>query len=847
MTPTQQAPVGAPVVGATDKTPAQTYRAVAESDPFQAALVDAVRSTLAGVPHHARRRELEDAGVTAAEGGYATVLTALDRPAEHDRHQEALDTTARFGAAEASILGHLPLAGVTDGPLAALSAAEAAPTLAVRLSSDFRERPHAEREAVLSLLARLGTACDVRVVTTGLTARLLAREHRDVLPAAFSDAVDAHRKEAPTVDDAVEAARVELDPNSREVALLRRLAEEPGETLPYRELVAASTVSKGRVSQLLGDLEELDLVERYGPRSETRVELRPAGSAFVDALDAEHGRQAELDATFKDQSQVSKQAVVTPREHGSPSPAEADAADSTTPYRTRYCNRPAHHAPAAAAEDGAITAVEAPFDDTDTRTRWVSYNDDRDEVVVAVRATGALQYTVSTALSLASPRLFDRALPTDCLEAIDVPPEVLRDGRCIGGLSAEAAEDGQELRDRLIEWGEDLADMTTQLHQGDHERDRDAFRSDIVRSAHGLAGTIVHLLDVAGVDVVRELRVPRWLSHDKLSEIARAVTVSAAIQAEYSDRTLYRQVYERREDKRAGAFSVDVDAADPLGRYIGGLILRGPDVHRLARHVEGHLAAGPAPVHEEAPEIAIQVPVKIPDRSTYAETVARMGGEKNLDPTRDAVTILRTLTSSPYAVADALHTLGSEGIPRAITLDEVRAALGHLEADRLLPDAPPTVGKIIQALLRSKTALTPSDLAEAAGVSTASIHRHTDTLAALTLVEKTEDGLRFSLPTREERGEPIRPAVLEDTAAARQDLLFDVVLALTDDPPTDLLTAVFTGGTYDEALLRRRLPDIDPWVYVARSLSEDPDLPATTVTVGNPTTQTALADAGGAG
>jgi len=29
-----------------------------------------------------------------------------------------------------------------------------------------------------------------------------------------------------------------------------------------------------------------------------RVELRPAGSAFVDALDAEHGRQAELDAAI---------------------------------------------------------------------------------------------------------------------------------------------------------------------------------------------------------------------------------------------------------------------------------------------------------------------------------------------------------------------------------------------------------------------------------------------------------------------------------------------------------------------------------------------------------------------
>ncbi|MFC7175347.1 hypothetical protein ACFQL0_21805 [Haloplanus litoreus] len=230
LTPAQQAPAAAVArVDVTDRTPAQAYREIATAEGFERALVDAVRELLAGEPH-ARRRVLEDVGVTAADGGYATVLTALDRPAEDDRHQEALETTARFGAAEASILGHLPLDAVTDGPLAALDAVDAEPTLAARIGAGFRERPHAERKAVLSLLARLGGVCDVRVVATGLTARWIAREHRDVLPAAFSDAVDAHRKEAPAVDDAVEAARDALDPDSREVSLLRRIAEEPAET-----------------------------------------------------------------------------------------------------------------------------------------------------------------------------------------------------------------------------------------------------------------------------------------------------------------------------------------------------------------------------------------------------------------------------------------------------------------------------------------------------------------------------------------------------------------------------------------------------------------------------------------
>ncbi|MFC7175320.1 helix-turn-helix domain-containing protein [Haloplanus litoreus] len=58
----------------------------------------------------------------------------------------------------------------------------------------------------------------------------------------------------------------------------------------------------------------------------------------------------------------------------------------------------------------------------------------------------------------------------------------------------------------------------------------------------------------------------------------------------------------------------------------------------------------------------------------------------------------------------------------------------------------------MQALLRSTTPLSQAELAEAAGVSTRSLRRYVDALDALTLVEATDDGLRFALPTREQRG-----------------------------------------------------------------------------------------------
>lgn len=834
-------------VDATDETPAQVWRAVAESDGFQQALVDAVRDLLADVPYHARQRTLVDAGVTAADEGYASVLSALDRPAEDDRHQQALEATAQFGAAGASLVGYLDLEDVTDGPLTALEAADREPTVAVRLTAAVRERDHTAREALLSLLARLGDACDVRVVTSSLTGRWLAREHRDVLPAEFRETATASHEGGPSVDERVDSARAALNPGGRAVSILRTLAAEPGETLSRHELDASVSVSQPRVSQVLDDLEALDLAEKYGPRYDKRVELLPAGSALLDALDAEIGRQTQLDSEISDPSQCSQEwRGPAGARGGEDGEAVAETAADHS-WRTRYLGRPAHHAAAGAAVDGGVTAVTSDFDTEDSRTRWVSYDTVREEAVVAVRASTPLQYMTSTALSLATPHFLERALPTSRLDDVDVPPAILRDGRCIGGLSAEAAEDPELLHENLVEWGDTLAELTRKLRRGEVDN-RSQTAGEILRSAHGLAGTIVHLLDVVGVRVVRELRLNRGLNGDQLRDLARTVAVSTAIQSEYADRTLYRQVFEQRDDKRASAFDVTVDAADPLGRMIGGLVLRGPDVHRFTDHVEDALPT-PGERHEDAPEIAVPVTVGEADRAAYAETVTRMCREKNLDPTREAVTVLQTLAGTPYAAADALHWLGSEDVPRDITLDEVRAALSHLPADRLLPECPPTAGKAVQALLGTTTALSRTELAEAAGVGRSSLYRHLDLLTALDLVHETDDGLRFALPTRDERGDadPHTPAPLSDDLAAAQDLLYDAALALVDDvtrfgDPEDPLGAAFLGPGFDVDALRAAVPDLDPWIGVASALCDDPEPDPTTVVVGEPTEQAALSE-----
>jgi hypothetical protein len=531
------------------------------------------------------------------------------------------------------------------------------------------------------------------------------------------------------------------------------------------------------------------------------------------------------------------------------------AATAAAPYRTRYLGRADHTAAVATATSGGITAVEASVPDVedaeDRHTRFVSYDADRDEAVVAVRATTPLQYVTSVATSLSSPRLIDQALPANRLDDLDPSPRILRDARCIGGLSAEAEDDPEELRDALVEWGEKIAGMTTDLHRGEYD-DRDQFRGEIMRAAHGLAGTIVHLLDVAGVDVVRELRLPNSPTDD-LAAIAETVAVATTIQSRYGHYAAYRQLYEQRDEKRQAALSPDVDAEDPFGTYIGGLVIRGPKAHRLGQHIEGQLAA--PSVHEDAPEISVPLKVTTPDRSAYAETVSRMGSIKNLRSTREVVTLYRALAGSPFAVADAMRWLGIEDQARDLRLDEVRVTLSKLDPARLLPETSPSVSKMIGALLRTVRPLSKTRLAEKAGVSPQSVRNHLDLLKTLDLVRVTGEGLRLALPfADEERGRRILPDPVDAEHISAQELLFDAALEFVDaadagrlGDPDDPLGAVFCGPVLDPEPLRTELPALYPWVRVARTLCHEADPPGVTVSFGAEIEQTSIQAAASGG
>lgn len=119
-----------------------------------------------------------------------------------------------------------------------------------------------------------------------------------------------------------------------------------------------------------------------------------------------------------------------PRRPGDSPPDQVGTADEYAPYHTRYLDRPSHAGAAAAGSVSDIVAVEGSLlsldGDSDRHTRFVSFDSDRDEAVVAVRATTSIQYIVSLATGLASPRFLDQALSPARLESLDDSTTVLR-------------------------------------------------------------------------------------------------------------------------------------------------------------------------------------------------------------------------------------------------------------------------------------------------------------------------------------------------------------------------------------------------------------------------------------
>jgi hypothetical protein len=457
---------------------------------------------------------------------------------------------------------------------------------------------------------------------------------------------------------------------------------------------------------------------------------------------------------------------------------------------------------------------------------------------------------VSIAMGLASQVVFNNVLTADRLgddvhefaDLLNDHRQLLRESRCLGYL-ADSAASPEEYIDALLKAREDLGDLTRDLANGNYD-DRDEFRGTILREAHGLAGTVVHLADLVDIDIVRLARVPRFSRDFKTSDredFAQVIANQAIIQSHYGQFAAYRQLYETREDKQP-TLSPKVDAADPYGEMIGSMVLVGPGIESFQDNLEAKLR-NPGELRDDAPEFAVQVSITTPDVEAYSNVATRVLERKHMEPDPKATVLLKTFVGSVYDAAMALDRLAHEGF-REIRLDELRFALGHLDADRILPSAPRSVGKIVKALLTATEPLSRTELAERADVSTQSIRNHFPALSALDLVRETDAGLRIALPftTVEERGEEIAPMAVTEKHSAAQDLVTELVYetVANREQRRQLDAALAWPPDFDGIVATA--PELEPWIPVARDLTATPGKPPTTVTVG-PVPQQASLDA----
>ena len=917
LTLTDQLPVSSTAtVDVNGRPPADVWRELAHSDGFQRALVRSIRDGLAGLTLAETYDVLADAGVTALDGSYADLARDVAR-GDSDALWTLLRASAEFGQPrdrrETIGIGiDAPLSAVATGPLAMLSlrdrrgttdSTDRTETIAVRVGAGFREQRADQRRALCSLLADLAQVADVRLVTSGLTRRYLKRAHRADLPGVSAPCSDTPRagRLAALVDDALGA----FDPDGRPASILRTIAADPAETLSYHALASDGQVSRSRVRQCVGKLRDHELVATYDDPKGTTVDLLPAGGRLLERLDEQIGRQRRLDECVSDPGKSSDHGRVTPpawevpptagRDGEADAVAAADAAarDGQRDWEygavdVRYLSRREHAGAVASAELGGISLVDHPIEpQQDGRQPGWSYDADTDQLVVSAEYSNPMQWWVAVARALASAKTWEQVLAparldgdtgadadsTGDLGGLDVADlRILRDGRCLGWL-ADRDADGEGFADRLEQARADLLNLTRALKHGEYA-DRDTFRGEILRFAQGLAGTMVHLLDLAGVDVVRELRLPEFRRDQRAddrfrADLARTLAIGTAIQSRYGHFATYRQLFETRPTKRDSAISPDVDAADPFASLVGSLAIVGPGVSALDSDLRTGLR-NPADVHDDAPELALRVPIqdRTDARSAFAQAVRSMCSAKDLAPTRTAVTVLRALVGSPYDAAAALHGLAPEtkAPGREVAAAELRYALSTLAPARIMPDAPPTVSKVVHALLTAVEPLSQRELADRADVCPRSVRNHAATLEAFDLLRATDDGLRFALSFRSERAEPDREAAVlpsyavgnpdRDDLTRGSDVLFQIVERLIDDPsrladPSDPIGGVFFDidpGGFDAVADRLCRPNAWPWLapwlsVVGALLDVDrfPNCKQRAVVMGTDPTQAALA------
>ncbi|WP_165857914.1 winged helix-turn-helix domain-containing protein [Halonotius pteroides] len=583
------------------------------------------------------------------------------------------------------------------------------------------------------------------------------------------------------VQDAIE--RFDID--GEIIDTLRHIAAAPSETRTISDLESEFGVQRDTIHNRLHHLREYDLVsDTLSSDDDSIVSLISAGRSYLDAVRASVGLQSSLDDSLIAVGKSSNNSRVKPacsRDTSSPPPSPSSRPRNRLPCLHNIRELPRHrfHAITATVSNADISVVDTDVDLLDDRAApGRHYDHDNRQLIVSAEYDNPLNYWVSIARALSNRDIWSWILTDDKLDAANRDKfrdlfadhrVVLRQLRCLGYLP-DRITDINDFRDLILDALDKLLDDTKRLTNGNYPDalNESEFRGDIVRDAHGLAGTMAHILDIVDVEIIREVRVPRYreFSGIKKQGLIKTIGKGSAIQSVYGEANTYRHLYEDRENKREQAIVPDVDAHDPYAELIGSFAVVGDfksQTKDFVRSLNNNLEPGKP--HDDAPEFQLNLSIRGDvSRSEYAQTATRLCREKNINPTPQAVSTLAGLCNSPFEVAEALNHLQSNEDRRSIDAREVRYALSQLGADDILRGTNSTPRKAVIALLNATEPLSQSELADRADVSERSLRDHLPDLLDLGLIDETPTGYRFNLSfnTGEERTNDRYPMYVVD-------------------------------------------------------------------------------------
>lgn len=769
-------------------------------------------------------------------------------------------------------------------PVFASSRAE--PRISVELTGAFFERDRSQREDVLDLLTALGWGCEVVIVPTTVAATRLYKQHRDQLPAGVTERLNPRRGPPAHVTDGrpqrveerVSAAKEHLAHDGTKADVLRALRDADAQSLTYEDLRELLGLKDSHPRVIASRLEDYGLVERIDrPDGHTALSLLSAGTSLLDDWRAFYGEETTLSDYDDDgdddrppgadpDSSSGADRYASPKNHlpcrvsptevgetppETPGRAAATAADTDRTDRYEHgavdvnWMDPAREAAVfGSARSGEVSLLNAELHreldrNGDGRAPSWGYDERRDALVVGAEYHGPLQYWASIARALADPKTWRRVLGVgrvgeELEELTTNDVEKLRQGECIGWLPDEAAEDYGELVDNLREAYYELGEATQPLKTGEYQ-DRDDCRGEVLSMAQGLAGTMSDMLKLADVEVIREVRIPRFSDDfsagghvQRRRDLCKTVSLGAAIASTYDHCNAYRQLLEDRPKKVSQALEPHVDAEDPFATMHGSFVIAGHGVEDLEDELRSALSR-PKEIRDDAPEIATKIPVRAGYWPTTTRRTARkMGREKNIEPGHREIAALHGFANDPYAVAEAMAKgLQREGLSREMYLDEVRTALASLRPiddadrdtfarDRLLRGQSKGPRSGVRILLRADQPISQAEIERRGGCSTQSWRNHRDALEAAGLVEETPEGWRLTLPFHSERYEDdeevAEPWILDpregmltysaDCPADVVEELANELGKLSNSVVNELLTKAHmdSGPPYDEPL-----------------------------------------------